>query len=267
MNGPQPPAHNLLGVEVHSSPPQQVVDTVLHYAQKRQNLSVACLATYSLIAAIDDTDHQYRLNALSLKVCDGQPVRWALNHFHRCQLKQRVYGPKLMSDLLERAETLGLSCYFYGGNPPALERMMQRLHRHHPALKIAGLQAGRYTNVPSDEQASIAEHICASGAQIVFVGLGTPRQDIWLYEHRDLISAPCIAVGAAFDYYAGLLNPPPPWMGRWGLQWLHRLAQDPKRLWRRYLTNNVRFVYEMLKQRWAGPRPVRHGHAAYRGEA
>lgn len=267
MIEPRPPAHNLLGVEVHASPPQQVIDSVVRHAQQRQHFSVACLATYSLIAAIDDADHQSRLNALSLKVCDGQPVRWALNHFYRCGLKQRVYGPKLMNDLLEKAETLGLSCYFYGGNPPALEGMQQRLRQHHPALKIAGLQAGLYATVSRDEQARIAQDIRTSGAQIIFIGLGTPRQDIWLYEHRDLISAPCIAVGAAFDYYANLLKPPPAWMGRWGLQWLHRLAQDPGRLWRRYLINNLRFVYEMFRQKLRGPRPVNCGAASYRGEA
>ena len=267
MTEARPSVHNLLGVEVHASAPQQVVDTVVQHAQRQQHLSVACLASYSLIAAIDDAQHQHRLNALSLKVCDGQPVRWALNYFYRCRLKQRVYGPQLMSDLLNRAEMLGLPCYFYGGNPPALEGMKQRLQQRHPQLKIAGLQAGRYTTVSSQEQARIAEEICASGAQIVFVGLGTPRQDIWLYEHRDLISTPCIAVGAAFDYYAGLLKPPPAWMGRLGLQWLHRLAQDPKRLWRRYLLNNLRFMYEIARQKLRGPRPAHNGNAPYRGEA
>ncbi|RZO85189.1 MAG: glycosyltransferase [Oceanococcus sp.] len=261
------PAHNLLGVNVHACEPEQAIQAVLDSAQQQQHLSVACLASYSLVAAINNPDHQKRLNALSLKVCDGQPVRWALNHFYRVRLQQRVYGPKLMSDLISHAEQLGLPCYFYGGNPPALEGMLVQLAERHPALKIAGMHAGRYERISAAEQAHIAQTIRDSGARLVFVGLGTPRQDIWLYEHRDLIPAPCIAVGAAFDYYANLLTPPPAWMGRWGLQWLHRLLQDPQRLWRRYLLNNSRYVYEMLRQQFRGPRAPLHGEAPYRGDA
>ncbi len=261
------PAHNVLGVEVHACEPEAVIQAVVDSAQKQQHLSVACLASYSLIAALEDPDHQQRLNALSMKVCDGQPVRWALNHFYRAGLQHRVYGPKLMQDVLDQAEQLGLPCYFYGGNPPALEGMAARLAERHPSLTIAGMRAGRYTTISADEQAVIAQEIRDSGARIVFVGLGTPRQDIWLYEHSTLIPAPCIAVGAAFDYYADLLQPPPAWMGRWGLQWLHRLLQDPQRLWRRYLFNNSRYVYEMLRQQLCGPRPLRYGKPPYRGDA
>lgn len=262
-----PAAFNVLGVEVHACTPESVIQTVLDSAQQQKNLSVACLASYSLIAAVDDPDHQMRLNALSLKVCDGQPVRWALNHFYGCALRQRVYGPKLMNDLIIHAEKLGLPCYFYGGNPPALNVMAARLAQRHPSLKIAGMRAGRYDTISSEEQAQIARVIRDSGARIVFVGLGTPRQDIWLYEHHDLVPAPCIAVGAAFDYYADLLQPPPDWMGRWGLQWLHRLLQDPGRLWRRYVFNNSRYVYEILRQKLLGARKLRHGKPRYRGEA
>lgn len=260
--------HNLLGVDVHALSFAQTLERVKHAVDSRVALSVAFFASYSLIAAIDDPHHQRRLNAIDLKVCDGQPVRWALNHFYNVNLRARVSGPQMLATLLAEAESANWPVYFYGANPPTLERMQIRLAKLHPHLVVAGIQPGRYTRISREEQAKIVRDIRDSGARLVFVGLGTPRQDTWLYENTASIGVPCLAMGAAFDYFAGDLTPAPRWMALSGLEWLYRVFQEPKRLWRRYLTNNTRYVLEVLRQELRGPRPPsRDGAIDFVGDA
>lgn len=263
-----PNAYNLLGLLVNACEPNKAIETIISAVQKRVHFSVACLASYSFVATFDDDEHAIRINNLSLRVCDGQPVRWAINHFYSTRLNQRVYGPDLMRELLKRAEIEHWPVYFYGSNPPVLSDLRKQLREIYPSLKIAGMQAGSYKQVDQEEQVKQAKIINDSGARIVFVGLGTPRQDIWLYEHRDILPICCVAVGAGFDYLAGHLPKPPSWMANNGLQWLHRFLLEPRRLARRSIVSNGRFLWAIIKQILFGPRkPLLDGTVTYRGES
>lgn len=199
-----------------------------------------------------DPHQRYRLNQFDLALPDGQPVRWALNLLHGCGLRERVYGPRLTLELCRAFAESGLPIYFYGSRPEVLGRLLDNLSRSFPSLVVAGAKPSRFRTCSQDEKQDIAAEIRASGARLVFVGLGCPRQEVWAYEFRELLDMPVVAVGAAFDFHAGTLAQAPGWMQDHGLEWLFRLLKEPRRLWRRYLGLNPLFLSLLLVQWMAG---------------
>ena len=189
-----------------------------------------------------DRRHRRRLNELDMVLPDGQPVRWALNLLFHTALTDRVYGPNLMLRLCERAQAMGFSVGLYGNRPDVLEDLRANLLARFPALRLAALTPSRFGRVSREEQGAIARQIAASNTDLLFVSLGCPRQEIWLYENRPLLSMPMVAVGAAFDFHAKRLAQAPQWMQDRGLEWLYRLRQEPRRLWWRYAVLNPVFL-------------------------
>ena len=163
-------------------------------------------------------------------------------------LPDRVYGPELTLRVLARAAERGLPVYFYGSHAAVLQSLRARLSARFPDLVIAGMEPSRFRRLTAEENAAIVDGIRASGARLVFVGLGCPRQEVWAYENTGSLHLPVLAVGAAFDFHAGLLRQAPRWMQRRGLEWLFRLTVEPRRLWRRYLVLNPLFCWEIAKQ-------------------
>ncbi|HEY0970439.1 MAG TPA: WecB/TagA/CpsF family glycosyltransferase, partial [Gemmatimonadales bacterium] len=227
--------HDVLGVLVDAVDYDRAVATVMEAARERRPLAMTAAASHVVMTGVQDPEHRHRLNALDMIVPDGQPVRWALNLLHGTALAERVYGPELMLRLCGAAAREGLPVYFYGSNPPVLEPLRARLLARFPELRIAGMRAGRFRRLTPDEHSALVAEIRDSGAAVVFVGLGCPRQEVFVYENRERIGVPLVAVGAAFDFHAGLVPQAPPAMQRNGLEWLFRLAHEPRRLWRRYL--------------------------------
>jgi N-acetylglucosaminyldiphosphoundecaprenol N-acetyl-beta-D-mannosaminyltransferase len=233
---------NLLGVLVNAIDYDAVVDHVVTAARDRRSLAVTALAVHGVMCGALDPVHRYRLNKLDLVIPDGQPVRWGLNLMHNARLEDRVYGPTLMLRLCERAAREHIPIFLYGNRPPILERLQSRLQQRFPALGIAGALASQFTRVSAAEQSQIRQTIMQSGAKMTFVGLGCPRQEVWLYENKPSLAMPLIAVGAAFDFHAGAVPQAPESMQRLGLEWLFRLCHEPKRLWRRYLILNPSYL-------------------------
>lgn len=240
---------NLLGVLISAVDYQVTIQTVLDAARQRQSLTVSALAVHGVMTGVLDPEQQYRLNHLDLVVPDGQPVRWALNWLYHCGLKERVYGPSLMLKICDRAARLSLPIYLYGSSPEVLQALSSSLTAKFPTLKIVGTQSSRFRQISQAEQLQTVQDIQESGAAIVFVGLGCPRQETWIYEHRNLIHMPLLAVGAAFDFHAGLLAQAPKWMQKRGLEWIFRLIHEPRRLWRRYVYLNPLYVSLLILQR------------------
>jgi exopolysaccharide biosynthesis WecB/TagA/CpsF family protein len=195
-----------------------------------------------------DATHRHRLNRFDLLVPDGQPVRWALNGLHRTALADRVYGPTLMLKTCQRAAEEGLPIFLFGGTQELLAALQSRLDASFPKLQIAGACPSRFRRLTPPERNELIEAIRASGAALTFVGLGCPRQEVWAYEFRDALSMPILAVGAAFNFHAGLLPQAPPLLQRHGLEWLFRLVHEPRRLWRRYLVLNPLFLSMLALQ-------------------
>ena len=240
---------SVLGIDIAAVDYESAVEAVIDAAHDRRHLSVSALAVHGVMTGVDDPVQRHRLNSLDLVVPDGQPVRWALRLLHRVRLVDRVYGPTLTLRICEAASAQGVSIFLYGSMPDVLNRLESNLTERFPSLEIAGRLPSLFRAASSHEQQAIAERIVESGASICFVGLGCPRQETFAYEHRDLLPMPVIAVGAAFDFHAGLLDQAPPWMREWGLEWLFRLRKEPRRLWRRYVYLNPRYLIHVGAQR------------------
>ena len=239
---------NVLGVLVDGVDYDAAVELIVEAARCRRRFSVTALAVHGLMTGVFDEEQRYRLNCFDLVVPDGQPVRWALNWFYGAGLRDRVYGPNLTLAVCERAEKEGLSVYFYGSTTEILSQLKRSLLRRFPRLVFAGMDSSKFRRLTPQEKGQVINNISQSGASIVFVGLGCPRQEVWAYAFRDLLSVPILAVGAAFPFLAGTLPQAPKWMQDSGLEWLFRLWTEPLRLWSRYLLLNPTYLFLLLLQ-------------------
>jgi N-acetylglucosaminyldiphosphoundecaprenol N-acetyl-beta-D-mannosaminyltransferase len=249
--------HSVLGIFVDAVDYAEATGRVLAAASDRRPLAVTALAVHGVMTGVRDRSFGSRLGGFDLVLPDGQPVRWALNTLHRTALTDRVYGPRLTLDVLAAAAGAGLPVYLYGSTPGVLGRLSDALRQRFPALVIAGAEPSKFRPARSGEAAEIADRIRSSGARLVLVGLGCPRQEEFVFALRPHVDAPLLAVGAAFDYHAGLLRPPPPRWQRHGLEWLWRLGLEPRRLWRRYLLLNPAYLARLAAQKTglSHPRP------------
>ncbi|MFC8435412.1 WecB/TagA/CpsF family glycosyltransferase [Streptomyces sp. NPDC057253] len=246
---------SVLGVLVDVTTYEQAVDAVLAAARNRRPFAVTALAVHGVMTGVLDRGHGARLNSYDLVTPDGQPVRWALNLLHGAGLTDRVCGPVLTERVLRAAADEGLPVYLYGSTEETLGRLALNLQNALPALKIAGREASRFRTARPGEDAELAARITGSGARIVLVGLGCPRQEVFVHAMRPLLPMPLLAVGAAFDFHAGMLRRPPVWMQKHGWEWLGRLALEPRRLWRRYLFLNPYYLL-LLAAQWIRWRPA-----------
>lgn len=239
---------DILGIRVDAVDYDAAVDRIITAAHEQRSYSVSALAVHGVMTGVDDPEHRTRLNRFDLVTPDGQPVRWALNFLHKTRLPSRVYGPEMTRRVLDRAATEGLPVYLYGSTGSTLELMAEQLRSTYPSLVLAGARPSAFGTVAETDVDPIREAIKASGARITLVGLGCPRQEVFVFENAPALSMPMLAVGAAFDYYAGTVTEPPAWIQRAGLQWAYRLVQEPRRLWRRYLILNPRYAAGIARQ-------------------
>jgi N-acetylglucosaminyldiphosphoundecaprenol N-acetyl-beta-D-mannosaminyltransferase len=233
---------NLIGIKIDGVDYEQAVARIIECAQQGRSCSTTALAVHGLVTGATDPAHRFRLNHFDLVVPDGQPVRWAINLLYGLKLPDRVYGPTLTYLLCRAAAKDHIPVYFYGSTPTVITQLCTRMNALCPGLQIAGANPSAYRKLDNNERAAVVDRIQASGARLLFVGLGCPRQEVFAYEMSQQLSMPIIAVGAAFDYYAGVLREPPQFIQKAGLQWLFRLVQEPRRLWRRYLFTNSVFL-------------------------
>jgi exopolysaccharide biosynthesis WecB/TagA/CpsF family protein len=236
-------AHNNLGVRVHAVDYEAAVAKIIGAAQRGEPMAVAAVSVHGLMTAVRDSAHRYRLNALDLVVPDGQPVRWALNRLHSAALNERVYGPQLTFEVCRKAAEVGVPIFVFGADDEILQQLREKLAEKLPDLKIAGMRPAKYCQVSSEERDALVEEVRASGAKIMLCGLGCPRQEVFVYEMRDRLSMPTLAVGAALNFHAGQLPQAPPLLQRNGLEWAFRLASEPRRLWKRYLLHNPPYFW------------------------
>ncbi len=204
---------------------------------------VTAAAVNLVMSAQEDPETRAAVLGATLAVPDGQPLVWALRALGHAAAT-RIYGPDLMARFCARAAQAGIPIYLYGGRTPeALALLEARLRARFAGLRIAGGFSPPFRELTSAEEERVIAEIDASGASVVWVGTGQPKQEKWMLRMRPLLAAPLlVGVGAAFDFHAGLVPQAPPWMQRNGLEWAYRLAREPRRLWRRYARYNPRFV-------------------------
>jgi len=242
---------NLLGIRIDAVDYEAAVAKIVEAAQNRKPLGVSALAVHGVMTGVMDDKHRHRLNDLELIVPDGQPVRWALNLLYRTRLKDRVYGPNLMLETCAAAAKENIPIFLFGGKPELLDALSENLLKKFPELKIAGKMASKFRTVSISEKQEIIDKINQSGAGITMVGLGCPRQEVWAYEFKEHLKMPVLAVGAAFNFHAGILAQAPPILQKFGLEWFYRLTREPKRLWRRYVLLNPYYL-SLLFLQWTG---------------
>ncbi len=241
--------HNLLGVGIDAVDYAGAVERIVVAAREQRPLAVSALAVHGVMTGVLDAAHRYRLNALDLVCPDGQPVRWGLNLLHRAGLSERVYGPQLMLEVCLAAAENGLPIFLFGGAEPLLDTLSNNLIEQFPSLQIAGTRPSKFRQLSEPEWRDLMTEVRNSGARIMFVGLGCPRQEVFAFEAREALSMPTLAVGAAFNFHSGLLPQTPPLLQRWGLEWLYRLVQEPRRLWRRYVFLNPAYLTLLAAQK------------------
>lgn len=233
---------NLLGVQVCAVDYEAAVAKIVDAAKAQRPLGVSALAVHGVMTGVSDREHCFRLNQLELVVPDGQPVRWAMNALHGTRLPDRVYGPNLMLKVCEAAAQHELSVFLFGSNTETLSKLEAQLTSQFPLLKIVGKRPSMFRRMNDAESQHLIEEIHASGAHMVMVGIGCPRQEVWAFEFKDRLSMPVLAVGAAFAFHAGELAQAPAWMQDRGLEWLYRFTREPSRLWKRYVLLNPAYL-------------------------
>ena len=233
---------NILGVNISAIDYDSAVDKIISAAKESRKLSVTALAVHGVMTGALDPVQASRLNSFNLVVPDGHPVRWALNLLYKCALADRCYGPTLTLRICQRAAQERVPIFLYGSKPRVVEALSMNLKSMFPDLIVSGIQPSLFRKTTIEEKEEIVYSIKQSGAKITFVGLGCPRQEVWVYEYQNYLNMPVIAVGAAFDFHAGLMAQAPPFFQDRGLEWLFRFLCEPKRLWRRYILLNPLYL-------------------------
>jgi N-acetylglucosaminyldiphosphoundecaprenol N-acetyl-beta-D-mannosaminyltransferase len=234
-------------------------DRIEQWAESSKSCYVVAANVHVIMTAHWQPDYRPVLTQAALVTPDGMPLVWGLKGLG-LTTAQRVYGPDLMLAWCQRAAETDIPIYLYGGSPPVLDRLQQNLRAQFPNLTIAGCHAPPFRPLTPDEEAADRTRIQQSGAKVVFVGLGCPKQEFWMARQQGHLAAVMIGVGAAFDFHSGTVAQSPRWMMAMGLEWLYRFWQEPRRLWRRYCINNPTFVllfgWQWLRYRWGHP-PLR----------
>jgi len=234
---------NILGVPVSALNMTLAIRTIEGWVKRREARYVCVCDVYSASLASGRTDHLAALQGADMVAPDGKPLS-VVGRLRGNKTIQRVSGPDLMPALCAYSASRGWKHYFYGGAEGVAEELAANLKAANPELEIAGTECPPFREQTRDEKQATVDRITASGAHIVWVGLGCPKQERWIAENVGKIpNAVLIGVGAAFDFQTGRVRRAPMWMRNAGLEWLHRLISEPRRLWRRYLVYAPRFVF------------------------
>ena len=237
---------NVLDTHIDAISWEDVLSRIVSWAAYRQSRYVTLCNVHSVVTASRYGDFNKALAQADLTLPDGAPVAWTLRR-EGFPEQQRICGPDLTWRYLAVAEKIGQSVFFYGSTETTLAKLLARVQTEFPKLRVAGAISPPYRELTAEEDQAHVDLINRSGAQVVFVGLGCPKQEAWMAAHRGRIQAVMLGVGAAFDYHAGTIRRAPLWVQKIGMEWLHRLVCEPRRLFRRYAVTNTLFVYRVAK--------------------
>jgi len=247
-DGPRHPGgYNVLGSRITSLTPERALELISHRVASREPAHVCVCTVHTVVEALRSPEVRRAVNGAWLATADGMPLVW----WGRLAGAggSRVYGPDLLRAALADPRHGQARHFFYGGGPGVVEKLIARARALNPDVRIAGWITPPFRPLTAAEEEETVQSIDASGADIVWVGLGCPKQDLWMARFRPRLAAPVlIGVGAAFDFLAGVKPQAPHWMQRLGLEWSFRLACEPGRLWRRYLVGNSVFLAHALAQ-------------------
>ena len=235
------PSRFILGMRVDATSYPEATDRIISWAKAGESRTVCVAAVNNVMVSRDDPTFLEVMNGADLVTSDGMPLVWGLRALG-IRSASRVYGPELTPTVMSRAAAEGVPVAFVGGTDPILDKLIERAAAEFPDLRVAYRVSPPFGPTTPEDDERIERAINASGARIVFVGLGCPKQERWMARQQGKIRAVMIGVGAAFDFMAGVKPQAPEVLRRWGFEWAFRLVTEPRRLWRRYLQQNPRFV-------------------------
>ena len=247
----------VVGIPISTTSYEEVLQAISARPRDR-GVYVAVCNVHSVMSARRDAALRAAIVEADVGTPDGVPLVWALRWTGYPE-QERVYGPELMRKALAESKQLGWKHYLYGSSQETLDRLLAAIDQFAPDAEIVGAVSPPFRELSSEEQEDALAEIRASGADVVWVGLGMPKQELWMQRvQQSLPGGALLGVGAAFDFLAGTVKQAPAWMQRAGLEWLYRLIQEPRRLWRRYIWNNpaylVLFGWQVLRYRLGGGR-------------
>jgi N-acetylglucosaminyldiphosphoundecaprenol N-acetyl-beta-D-mannosaminyltransferase len=240
-------SREILGMRVDATSYEDASRRVLQLAHQARSAYVCVSTVHMVMESFDSDAFRQVVNGAELITPDGVPLVWALKAMG-VRNSSRVYGPTLMPHVVERAAREDVPIGLYGGTPESLNAFAEVLKARYPKIKIVCQIAPPFRPLTAEEDKEVTQEIVDSGARILFVGIGCPKQEKWMAAHKERIPAVMLGVGAAFDFLTGRVRQAPRWMQAVGLEWAFRLAMEPRRLWKRYAKHNPRFVYFFLLQ-------------------
>jgi N-acetylglucosaminyldiphosphoundecaprenol N-acetyl-beta-D-mannosaminyltransferase len=259
-----PPARKVVGIRIDQTSYDDAVGRIVKWARNREPRYVTVNSVNNVMTAHQDPAFAVLSNGADLATPDGMPLVWTLR---RLGLRgaSRVCGPSLTPRLFHQAQEAGVPIGLYGGTPEVLEDLERQISARWPELEIAYSYSPPFRQLTEEEDRQVVSDIVGSGARILFVGIGCPKQEVWMARHKADLPLVQIGVGAAFDLLAGHRRQAPAALQDNGLEWLYRLACEPRRLWRRYMRQNPRFVWLVARQIMVTKRPPRPSRMQVRG--
>lgn len=254
----KPFTNRILGVNIAITNMQDTVKLIVEQIDELKGEFICLSNVHTTVMSQKDEEYRKIQNSAFLALPDGSPLS-LVQRLRGYRMAEQVAGPDLMPALWKATEKTEISHYFYGSTPETIEALEKKLRKDYPELKIAGMEAPPFRPLTEEEDAQAIQRINDSGAAIVWVGLGAPKQEKWMYEHRGKINAVMLGVGAGFDFHAGTVKRAPAWMRNHYLEWLYRLIQDPKRLWKRYVQTNGKFLLLSIKDAFVWKKYVDEG--------
>jgi N-acetylglucosaminyldiphosphoundecaprenol N-acetyl-beta-D-mannosaminyltransferase len=240
-------SREVLGMRVDATSYEDASRRVMRWVREGRSAYVCVASVHMVMEAYDSKGFRRVVNGADLVTPDGRPLVWALGAL-RAGDHSQVRGTDLTAHVVERAAHEGVPIGLYGGTPELLESFVRVLEQRYPQIRVACRIAPPFRPLTAEEDEAVTQEIVASGARILFVGIGCPKQEKWMAAHKGRVPAVMLGVGAAFDFHTGRVRQAPRWMQATGLEWVFRLAMDPRRLWKRYARHNPRFVGLFLLQ-------------------
>ena len=256
------PLVDVLGVNVSGINLRRAIKLAESWLATKRPGYICVSGVHGIMEAQRDTELRQILNRAVINVPDGMPLSW-VGRLRGFRQMDRVFGPDFMSAICQRSVSRGYRHFLYGGQPGVAEHLKEVLQGRFPGLQIVGTWTPPFRALNNQEERDLLAQVHACSPDIVWVGISTPRQERFMAQYADRLKVPLlVGVGAAFDYHTGRIRDSPNWLKRAGLQWLHRLLQDPRKLWRRYLRNNPAFLWKIIPQLLSMRRKADHSTRA-----
>ena len=237
---------NILGVNINVTNMQETVKVITENLENIKGNYICVSNVHTTVMSYEDESYKAIQNSGFMALPDGKPLS-IVSKKRGFKEAERVTGPDLMEEIFKISEERGYSHYFYGSTQETLDILRVKLKEKYPNIGIAGMYSPPFRKLTKEEDIEIVNNINNLDPDFIWVGLGAPKQEIWMCEHKDKVNGLMLGVGAGFDYHAGNISRAPKWMQTMSLEWLYRLLQDPKRLYKRYIDTNSKFIYLTIK--------------------